>query len=112
MEEDNEAEFLAALVASERVAAWLDTLRGFKQHGSLPRARTAVRELKQALEAEVYAQEVRGGVIARQEDACLHRRRSACRMLAAARAALPSRLSSSHQPTTRRRPGARAPCPC
>lgn len=61
MEEDNEADFLTALVASERVAAWLDTLRGFKQHGSLPRARVAVRELKQALEAEVYVQEVGEG---------------------------------------------------
>lgn len=57
--EQNEEEMLSLLIASERVGAWLDTIRGFRVHGSIPRCKQAIRDLLHAMECESYAEEVR-----------------------------------------------------
>lgn len=55
----DEGDFITLLVASERVGAWCDVLRLYlAQGGSQQRVKQAVRDLKEALASEAYAEEV------------------------------------------------------
>lgn len=51
-----EDDFIALLIASERVQGWLDVIRA---GGPPVRLRQTVKELGQALQLEAYAEEVR-----------------------------------------------------
>ena len=101
-----EEEMFGLLVASERVAAWLDVLRSHRAGAPPPRVRQALRDLVMAVEgSEAYAEEVGG-------------RAAGCWLLPEATGQLASCHSCApltpqpHPPAVACRPGERERCRC